>query len=187
MTKTLLHVGAVATLTMLCVGCSPYQVLPSSSSTTPTAPTPTPSSQPTLAGGQWNLTTTLSAATGPAGCVVDISHFHVGDSYRSWVLEVQRSGQAAHLVYFDFFNPSDRYEFDGAVVGGVLEVPLRTGSSAGYCGQKGGRVEFSFEGYVSGRFSEDGSTLTAEEFQSLRLTSGEAITFHYDWVARKAN
>src|SRR5262245_3256784 len=120
MTRTYQRIGLVI-LTATFAACSGA---PSSAPTAPTAtqvaPVPVPASQPTVGVNQWNLTTTLSRATGLAGCVVDISHMHVGDSYRSWVLEIERSGTSVHLVYFDFYNPRDRYEYDGTIDGDTL-------------------------------------------------------------------
>jgi hypothetical protein len=107
---------------------------------------------------------------------------HIGDSYDAWLLTVERSGASIDLVVSDLRNPTDRYEYEGIVVGDVITAEIENYSvGAGWCG---GRVTFTNESYLSGRFSEDGRTLTAEVVDSIRLdSSGEEIELHYDWAA----
>ena len=108
---------------------------------------------------------------------------YLGESYDDWVLSIERSGDAVHLVVYDFFNPSDRHEYEGTIAGDALSVPAKSFSSVGYCSQSG-QIEFTGQNEVAGHFSENGTALIASEDTSLRLTSGESITLHYDWVAR---
>jgi hypothetical protein len=179
-------IGIALTLILGLAGCAgPSAGLPTAPTSAPSSPSSPsspvlPTSPSTVAGERWNLTTTLSSATGPEGCVVGISHMRVGDSYGAWQLAIERSGESVHLVVFDSGNPSDRYQYDGTIVGGLLTVPPKSFSSAGWCG---GRVEFTGENSVLGRFSEDGHALTAQEVDSLRLSTGEIVTLHYDWRA----
>ena len=180
----------VLTLGLLVVGCDSHSSAP------PTAPTSTPSlaapapAPGAVVGERWNLTAALKSATGPAGCVVDISHMHVGWS-SDWLMTIERSDESIHLAVSDVRDPTDRYEYEGTVVADVLTitVPEKGFTSSGWCGEKGGRVEFRGEIYVSGRFSGDGRVLTAEEVVSLQLTSGpysgDTLSFHYDWRATR--
>lgn len=108
----------------------------------------------------------------------------VGQSYADWVMEIQRSGNSAHLVVFDSHDPSDRYEWDAKVTADAFTADTG-GPSAGWCSEKGGRVEFTSQDHLSGRFSSDGTTLTAAEDISLQLKSGETVSFHFDWTAAR--
>jgi hypothetical protein len=128
------------------------------------------------------LTTTLRAAEGPAGCVVDISGTHVGGS-NDWLMTIERSGESVHLDVYDVRDLTQYDEYEGTVVADVLTVPLNRFSGAGWCGERGGRVAFHGENHVSGRFSADGHSLTAEEDVSFQLNSGETLSLHYDWSA----
>ena len=159
----------------------------SHSSVLPTAPTftPSPAAPPPVAGERWNLTTTLRSATATNGCVLDTSlnYLQVGSSSES-LMTIERSGESIHLVV----DPTDdRLEYDGSVVADVLTVIKSEHgfTSSGWCGEKGGRVEFRGEIYISGRFSGDGHALTAEEVVTSQLNSGETLSFHYDWSATR--
>ena len=100
-------------------------------------------------------------------------------------MTIERSGESIHLVVSDVRDPTDRLEYKGTVVADVLTAALKSPYGVGYCGEKGGRVEFRGEIYVSGRFSGDGHALTAEEVVSLQLNSGETLSLHYDWGATR--
>lgn len=152
------------------------------------APTPTPlpvvpAQTPVVPTGGWSLTTTLTSATDPKSCAVELSHMHVGESYGAWLLTIERSGQSINLVVSDLRDPTDRYEYEGTVVGGLLAARSKNAAAAGWCGGVG-RVTFSGDSHLSGRFSEDGHTLTAEVVDSIRLdSSGDVVGLHYHWTA----
>jgi hypothetical protein len=136
----------------------------------------------TVTGQLWSLTTTLRTATGPQGCAVDLSHMHLGQS-SNWLMTIERSGESLHLVVSDIRDPAYRYEYEGTLVADVFAAAIPNPSGAGYCGERGGRVEFSAETHVSGRFSGDGHSLTAEQVDSLRFNTGETLSLRYDWSA----
>jgi hypothetical protein len=93
---------------------------------------------------------------GSQDCAVDLSHMRVGQS-GNWLMTIERSSESLHLVVSDSRDPTDRYEYDGTVVSDVFVAELLNPSGAGYRGERGGRVEFSAQTHVSGRFSEDGT------------------------------
>ena len=181
--RTLVH--AALTLAVGLAGCdgSP-SVLPAAPTST-ALPVASPATPLAVPAGSWNLTTTLTSATGPQQCAVDISHMHVGQSYADWLLTIDRSGDSVYLVVSDLRNPSERYEYEGTVVGDVLAATIRNPAGAGWCGGRfGGRVTFRGESNLAGRFSADGRTLTADVVESIRLdASGEVIGLHYAWRA----
>ena len=162
----------------------------SHSSVLPTAPSSTSPPAPatgTIAGERWNLTTTLTSVTAPEGCVLDLagSDIYIGQS-SDWQMAVERSEGAIHLVLSEADDPTDRFDYKGTVVAGVLTV-LRnfTGfTRSGWCGgERGGQVAFRTEQEILGRFSSDGQTLTAREVVSSEHSSGGTFIFHYDWSA----
>ena len=173
--------GIVLILALGLAGCDSHSsVLPATPTSTPLPAAPAPA--PVVPKGGWSLTTTLRSATGPQGCAVDISHMHVGDSYGSWLLTIERSGESVNLVVSDLRDPTDRYQYEGTVVADVLTAEIKNPAGAGWCG--GGRVTFSGESHLSGRFSADGRTLTAEAVDTIRLDdSGETIGLHTVWSA----
>lgn len=151
-----------------------------------------PSATPTVAGERWNLTATLRSFTGPEACVGFRPHTYVGQS-SYWLMAIERSGESIHLVVSDVGDPTycaeapdercDRYEYEGTVVADVLTAAVKSLSGATFCG--GSRFDFRAEHHVSGRFSGDGRALTAEQVQSLQLSSGETLSLHYDWSATR--
>jgi hypothetical protein len=167
-------------LTPILAGCG------SSLPVSPTAPTSfqSPAPEPTVAGERWNLTITLRAATGAQGCAVDLTHMHVGEP-SNWLMGVERSGELIHLVVSDLHDPTYRFEYDGTVAEDVFTAAINTPAGAGWCRQQGGRVQFSAETHVSGRFSGDGVALTAEQVDSLQFKSGETLSLQYDWSATR--
>src|SRR5688572_30184523 len=128
--RTLLPVAL--TLAVGLAGCdSSPSVLPATPTSTalPVASPPTP---PAVPAGSWNLTTTLTSATGPQQCAVDISHMHVGESYADWLLTIDRSGESVHLVVSDLRTPSQQYEYQGTVVGDLLAATIRNPPGAAW-------------------------------------------------------
>ena len=162
----------------------------SHSSVLPTAPSSTSPQVPArgpIAGERWNLTTTLTSATGPEGCVLDLagSDLSIGQS-SDWQMAVERSGESIHLVVYEADDPSDRFDYQGTAVAGVLTILSSfTGfTRSGWCGgERGGQVAFRTKLEISGRFSSDGHTLTAREVVSSEHSSGGTFIFRYDWNA----
>ena len=169
---------------LLMVGCNSYSNVPP---TAPSSTSPPASATGAITGERWNLTTTLTSATGPEGCVLDLagSDTSIGQSSDSQ-MAVERSGESIHLVIYEPDDPTDRFDYKGTVVADVLTV-LRnfTGfTRSGWCGgERGGRVEFRTQQEIVGRFSSDGHTLTAREVVSSEHSSGGTFIFQYDWSA----
>jgi hypothetical protein len=90
-----------------------------------------------------------------------------------------------HLVVYELRAPYERSEVDGTVIADVLTAAMEASGSGYYvCG--GSNVDVvREEHHVSGRFSGDGRALTAEDVMSLHLTSGETVTYRYDWSATR--
>jgi hypothetical protein len=168
---------ALTALTAVLTGCG------GSSSVLPTAPTSTqsPAPEPTVAGERWNLTTTLKSFTGPEACNV-IMTARIGESF-SWLVTIERSGESVHLIVADADDPSDRDEYEGSVVEDVLTAAINGRSGRTVCG--GAMVEVFGETHVSGRFSGDGRSLTAEELKSYQFSTGKLSRFYYDWNATR--
>ena len=157
----------------------------SHSSAVPTAPTSTPSpaatapAPATVAGERWNLTATLRSIIGSDACVSDAARLTIGQPF-SWLITIQRSGESIHLSVAEADDPSDRLgEYDGTVVDGVLTAAIESITGHTLCGH------VRAESYVSGRFSGDGRVLTAENVNSLQLSSGETLLAYYDWSASR--
>lgn len=167
---------------LLVAGCG------SGSSVPPTAPTSTASPAPVpprpdpglVAGERWNLTTTLTSLSGPEVCWAPRTN--IGRSI-DWLMAIQRSGQSIHLLYDVRNYPSDHVEHVGTVVANDFTASSESWPGSFMCGEA--RSDYRFEANVSGRFSADGRTLTAAEVWSYRLTSGETVSFHFDWNATK--
>jgi hypothetical protein len=155
----------------------------------PTAPTPQVSAMPRLdprpdppqvPGIRWNLTTIQTAVTGPGSKVC----WRNPDGTRiDWLMAVQRTSEAVSFLY-DVHNwPSDHVEHKGRVAGEHFIASSE--SQPGYFPCAGTQVEFVFEAEVSGQFSADGQALTAREVWTYKLTSGEAVSIAFDWVASR--
>ena len=135
-------------------GCNSY------SNMLPSAPSSTPPPMPgtgAIVGERWNLTTTLTSATGPEGCVLDLagSDIYIGQSSDSQ-MAVERYGESIHLVIYEADDPTDRFDYKGTVVAGVLKVvrSFPGFTRSGWCGgERGGRVAFRTEQEILGRFT----------------------------------
>ena len=177
---------SVLLLALGLAGCNSHSnMLPTAPSST--SPSPPPPATGTIAGERWNLTTTLTSATGPEGCVLDLagSGLYIGQS-SDWQMAVERSEGSIHLVVYEADDPTDRFDYKGTVVAGVLTV-LRNFAGftrSGWCGgERAGQVAFRTEQEILGRFSSDGRTLTAQEVVSSEHSSGGTFIFRYDWSA----
>jgi hypothetical protein len=97
-------------------------------------------------------------------------------------MAIQHSGQSMVLIY-DVGNVAEGLtQYAGTAVGEEFTA-ARAGRNYGSIFCNGVRFDVSSDSQVSGRFSDDGRTLTATEVGSARLTSGETLTFRSDWSA----
>jgi hypothetical protein len=102
-------------------------------------------------------------------------------------MAIQRSGDSMVLIY-DVDNVAEGLtQYAGTAVGKEFTAARATGNGNGRIFCSGGRTfdARSDSSQVSGRFSDDGRTLTATEVGSYHLTSGETLTFESDWTASR--
>jgi hypothetical protein len=155
----------------------------------PTAPTSSAAAAPVPAqipGERWNLTVVFRSVSGsPAACVSRYSEY-LRLSY-DWLMAIQRSGESMVLIY-DVGNVGEGLtQYTGTAVGKEFTAARATGNGNGRIFCSGGQTfdARSDSSQVSGRFSDDGRTLTATEVGSYHLTSGETLTFQFDWTASR--
>lgn len=151
----------------------------SHSSSLLTAPTPAvlPTPLPVASVPQelWSVTGTYAGHTGPAACIPPFDGNAVQTPING-VIVILRSGESLTVV-----TEHDRYV--GAV---VADEYYATDSDAGIWQCGAARLSFRTEGYVSGRFSADGRSLTGEEGVVFRLESGETITRRWNWSGTRS-
>jgi hypothetical protein len=109
-----------------------------------------------------------------------VSATNIGKSV-DWLMAIQRSGGSIHLVYDVRNFPFVEVNHVGKVVAQDVVAASEGWTGAHAC--DGARYEFRFEADMVGRFSADGSILTAKEVWSYRLASGKTVSMHFDWSA----
>jgi hypothetical protein len=132
----------------------------------PTTTPPLPSVPPEL----WSVTVTYAGHTGPAACLPPFDG-NVVQTPITGVIGMFRSGTSLTVV-------TEHDQYKGAVVADGYSA---TDSDGGTWQCGAARLTFRSEGFVSGRFSTDGRSLTGEEGVVFRLESGETITRRWDW------
>ena len=155
-------------------GCDSHSAGP------PTAPsTPPPVNPPPIPGAvaeeRWTLTSTYIGHSGPIACIPPFDGIprNPFDS----VLLIQRSNDTIQLR-------TEHDHYVGIVVGNEFSATESYDSGETWqCGEA--RIHFRTEGRVSGRFSDDGRALTAEDVASFRLDSGETINRRWSWSATR--
>ena len=154
----------------------------------PTAPAPvtasSPSAQPVPAtfaavpGPWWTLTRAFKSVT----CQICSAGSPTPGSSFNWWMAIEHSGESLHLTVTDRVEPESS-SYDGTLVAASFAV---TGPSYSYCTSSiPCETETVVTDHVSGHFSEDGRTLTGEEAQAHRFSTGEVITFNYEWHATR--
>jgi hypothetical protein len=151
---------------------------PAGSPLIPSAPSSAAPQPPTPSGEQWTLTITSRDFSGPDDCSTYAKY--VGES-DDWSMTVERSGASIHLDISLLDDPDVHIEYNGTVESAVFTATATQSIRGQVCG--GSRVSLRSERRVSGRFSEDGRALTAQEELSSSLTTGETLVFHDDWTA----
>jgi hypothetical protein len=178
---TLLTAVAAVFLALLAASCENRW------SASPTAPTLIPSeTSPAATTVRWNLTTTITSITGSRGdCFSPIYWGTIGTPFHHYMfpLTITRSAESISLVVPDGW--SDPYGYTGIVVGQDFTAGGGYDYSYTCSGSPPTRSEVVWEGHVSGRFSSDGSSLTAKEVWSYRFPSREGVTVHIDWTATR--
>ena len=145
------------------------------SPTPPTPATPPKPSPPLYPPESWTLTASITSVT-PHPCWRDLT----GLTY-DYKLVVHRAETMRLLVYWD---PTDGIEYVGTLSGQdfALAGDFNRGNSFPMGCPSSGSVILT--GRVSGRFSDDGCSISAEEVLSyFYVGSGEKVDVRYRWAA----
>jgi len=126
----------------------------------------------------WTLTTSVTSVT-PHPCWKDLT------GLTSDYALIVHSAEAMRLfVYWDY--PFDGIEYLGSLSGQDFSLAggYNRGSSFPLGCVSGGQVQVILTGRVSGRFSEDGRSISAEEVLSyLVVGTGEQVDVRFRWAA----
>jgi hypothetical protein len=148
----------------------------------PIVPSPpileTPPKPPLYPPESWTLSASITSVT-PHPCWPDLT----GLTYTDMALIVHRAEAMRLYVYWD---PTDGIEYVGSLSGQDFSlaggVNGRRSFSIGCA--SGGSVEVILTGRVSGRFSDDGRSISAEEVLSyLYVRTGEQVDVRFRWAA----
>ena len=144
----------------------------------PIAPTPETRPNPPLYPPEsWTLTASVTSVT-PHPCWTDLTGL-TSDS----ALIVRRAEAMRLFVYWD---PTDGIEYLGSLSGQDFSLAgeFNRGNSFSLGCVSGGHVEVILTGRVSGRFSDDGRSISAEEVLSYYyVRTGEQVDVRYRWAA----
>ena len=125
----------------------------------------------------WTLTASITSMT-PHRCWRDLTG--LTSEYK---MVVRRAEEIRLLVYWD---PTDGIEYVGSLSGQDFSVAGRfnNGNPFSLGCASGGGVGVVLTGHVSGRFSDDGRSISGEEVLSyLVVTTGEQVDVRYRWDA----
>jgi hypothetical protein len=149
--------------------------------TNPIGPNPpipeTPPKPPIYPPESWTLTASVTSVT-PHPCWRDLTGLT-----SDWALIVSRAEAMRLFVYWE---PTDGIEYVGSLSGqdfSLAASPFQ-GHSFNLGCLSGGQVEVILTGRVSGRFSDDGRSISAEEVLSyLYVRTGEQVDVRSRWAA----
>jgi hypothetical protein len=178
MTRTgLATLAALLTVT----ACGGGQSSPTSSPTTPTpsSPTPGPTPGPTF---DWIVTHRFESVTGPDNCWVREQRARLtGVAFSNLEMSVTRSDNSIRIQspwFQDYVGTFSGNEFSASG-----EKPLEGGGRP--CADGSLFTQLPGVSNLSGRFSADDQVMTATEVNSYQLTSGEPVTYRWDWQATR--
>jgi hypothetical protein len=143
----------------------------------PSPPTVATPPNPPYPPESWTLTAAITSVT-PHPCWRDLT----GLAY-NFALIVHRGEAMRLLVYWD---PTDGIEYVGSLSGQDFSAAggFNRGNSFSIGCASGGQLEVILTGHVSGRFSNDGRSIAAEEVVSyLVVRTGEQVDVRYRWAA----
>jgi hypothetical protein len=131
----------------------------------------------------WQLTTTVASITGQsAECSAGVRS--VGSSV-NWILGIKRTGSSISFDYDVRNSPTDDTLFTGTVTGSDFVADSTGWNLQIRCST--GKIFNWRSTRVTGRFDQNGRSLTAREIWSwVNAESGDAITVAYDWAATAA-
>lgn len=168
----------LALMVTACGGGSSSPVAPSSSAppVAPVPPTPSPATE-------WRVTQTFVSVAGPDNCWVREQRARLtGLVFPNLPMSITRADGSIRLES-GFFQVNYRGTVSGDEFSATGAGPLEGGGRPCQDGtlfqQRPGVSD------LSGRFSADDQRLSAAEVNSYVLTSGETVTYTWDWQATR--
>jgi hypothetical protein len=179
--RALISTLAVALSLTACEGGGSSPTQPTGTSPASSPPTSPPASSPVA---DWSVTQRFVSVIGPDNCWVREQRARwTGAVFADLPMTVTRSGSSI-LLEGDFFEVNYAGTFNGSefsASGGPI------GGGGPHTCPEGVVQQMPGVSNLSGRFSADAQQMTAAEVNSYLLTSGEAVTYTWDWQARREN
>ena len=167
---------AALSLSLVAASCQEDRAVVSN----PTGPTPIvapPPNPPLYPPGSWTLTSSITSVTAHR-CWRDLAGLT-----SDHMLGVHRAEAMRLVVHWD---PTDGIEYVGSLSGQDFSLAGRFNDGRPFpigCASGGG-VQVILTGRVSGRFSDDGRSIAAEEVLSyFYVGTGEQVDVHSRWAA----
>jgi hypothetical protein len=174
------RMSAVAVVVIF-TACGGGTSSPTTPSTNMSSPPTTPSASSPNTG--WSVTQRFVSVNGPDNCYVRLRQRELtGLVFPNVPMGVTRSGGSITLQS-SFFPGTYVGTYSDSAFSAELDKPLEVGTGAA-CD---GTIYQQMPGVsnVSGRFSADDQSLTATEANTYLLTSGEPVTYTWDWQATR--
>ena len=152
----------------------------------PSSPTATePPAPPVSSVTNWIVTQRFVSVTGPDNCWVREQRVRwTGAIFPDLPMTITRTGGAISLDG-DFFDVNFAGTASGNDFSASGKQPLGGGGRP--CQDGTSFQQMAGVSTLSGRFSSGDQLLTATEVNSYRLTSGEPVTYTWDWQATRRN
>lgn len=153
-------------------------------SSSPTAPQPPAPPAPSVSTG-WVVTQRFVSVSGPDNCWVREQRARwTGAIFPDLPMTITRSGASIN-VDGEFFAVNYAGTVSGSDFSATGAGPLEGGGRP--CQDGTSFEQMPGVSNLSGRFSGGDQLLTATEVNSYRLTSGEPVTYTWDWQATRRN
>ena len=171
---------AVALLLTACGGGSSPASPPPSSPTAPSTPTAPPPSDTVT---NWSVTQRFVSVTGPENCWVESQRRRLtGAVFPNLPMTVSRSNGVISLDGA-FFQVNYVGTYTGTELTASGVAPLTGGGTS--CLDGTTVTQLAGASALSGSFSADDQRATLTEVNSYRLTTGELVTYTWDWQATR--
>ena len=173
-----------AVLTITACGAGDGQSSTSSSPTAPTtaSPAPTTPSPAPATGFDWVVAHRFESVTGPDNCWVRMQRDSLtGIAFSNMEMSVTRSTGSIRIESPWF------QDYVGTISGNEFSARGENALEGGGKPCADGTLFTQLPGVsdLYGRFSADDQAMTATEVNSYRLTSGESVTYRWDWHATR--